>query len=283
MSGNFDPKVPYYSGSKFPLTTFLASEVRRMIAEAADGVSVHDQVDEWLQLQNIKSVLPGPDDLLVETFPHGIRHFLVAYPFEGRLAHQTLGMLLTRRLDRMGGKPLGFVATDYALAIWGVADIGQKLLRGEPSIEALFDADMLGDDLEEWMDGSFMLKRTFRYCAQIAGLVHRKAGFGRGGEMTGRQVTISTDLIYDVLRSHEPDHILLKATRADAATGLLDVRRLSDMLGRIEGHIRHVDLPKISPMAVPIMLEKGREPIEGVAQEELMAGAADELLAEAAL
>ena len=279
----FDPKVPYYSGSKFPLTSFLAAEVRRMIADAAEGISIHDQVDEWLQLQNLKSVLPGPEELLVETFPHGKRHFIALYPFEGRLAHQTLGMLLTRRLDRAGARPMGFVATDYAIAIWAVRDIGQMLRRGEPSVADLFAADMLGDDLEEWMDGSFMLKRTFRYCAQIAGLVHRKAGFGRGGELTGRQVTISTDLIYDVLRSHEPDHILLKATRADAATGLLDVRRLSDMLERIEDHIRHVNLPRISPMAVPIMLEKGIEPIRGTAEEELMAEAADDLLAEAAM
>ena len=276
----FDPKVPYYSGSKFPLTTFLASEVRRMIAEAADGVSVHDQVDEWLQLQNVKSVLPGEDELLVETFQHGLRHFLVAYPFEGRLAHQTLGMLLTRRMERGGARPMGFVATDYAIAIWCMKDVGAWV--ADTGVEALFDADMLGDDLEEWMDGSFMLKRTFRQCAQIAGLVHRRAGFGRGGELTGRQVTISTDLIYDVLRSHEPDHILLKATRADAATGMLDVRRLSDMLARIEGQIRHVHLPRISPMAVPIMLEKGREPIEGASSEAIMAEAADALLAEAA-
>ena len=254
-----------------------------MIADAAEGVSIHDQVDEWLQLQNLKSVLPGPEELLVETFPHGKRHFIALYPFEGRLAHQTLGMLLTRRLDRAGARPMGFVATDYAIAIWAVRDIGQMLRRGEPSVTDLFASDMLGDDLEEWMDGSFMLKRTFRYCAQIAGLVHRKAGFGRGGEMTGRQVTISTDLIYDVLRSHEPDHILLKATRADAATGLLDVRRLSDMLARVEDHIRHVDLPRISPMAVPVMLEKGIEPIRGTAEEELMAEAADDLLAEAAM
>ena len=278
----FDPKVPYYSGSKFPLTTFLAAEVRRMIAEAADGVSIHDQVDEWLQLQNAKSVLPGPDDLLVETFEHGIRHFLVAYPFEGRLAHQTLGMLLTRRLDRAGARPMGFVATDYALAIWAMKDMGRFMEEGADG-EDLFDPDMLGDDLEEWLEGSFMLKRTFRHCAQIAGLVHRKAGFGRGGELTGRQVTISTDLIYDVLRSHEPDHILLRATRADAATGMLDVRRLSDMLQRIEGQIRHVHLGRISPMAVPIMLEKGREPIEGASAEAIMAEAADALLAEASI
>ena len=87
-----------------------------------------------------------------------------------------------------------------------------------------------------------------------------------GKEKTGRQVTFSTDLIYDVLRSHEPDHILLQAARQDAATGLLDIRRLSDMLSRIRGKIDHRPLQKISPFAVPVMLEVGRERVhaEGV-------------------
>jgi Lhr-like helicase len=69
-------------------------------------------------------MLPKRDELLIETFPRGSRCYMVAYPFEGRLAHQTLGMLLTRRLERAGAKPLGFVATDYSLGIWGLEDMG---------------------------------------------------------------------------------------------------------------------------------------------------------------
>ena len=103
----------------------------------------------------------------------------------------------------------------------------------------LFDEDMLGDDLEAWLDESYMLKRTFRNCAVISGLIERRHP---GKEKSGRQVTVSSDLIYDVLRTHEPDHILLQATRADAASGLLDVSRLSDMLSRIRGRIMHKQL-----------------------------------------
>ena len=84
-----------------------------------------------------------------------------------------------------------------------------------------------------------------------------------------------------MLRSHEPDHILLQATRADAAVGLLDVRRLADMLSRIRGRIVHKDLERISPLAVPIMLEIGRESVGGSAQESLLAEAADDLIEEA--
>ena len=126
---------------------------------------------------------------------------------------------------------------------------------------------MLGDDLEAWLAESWLLKRTFRNCAVISGLIEKRHP---GKEKSGRQVTVSADLIYDVLRSHEPDHILLQATRADAASGLLDVRRLGDMLSRIKGRIMHKDLEQISPLAVPIMLEIGKEPVAGEANETLL-------------
>jgi ATP-dependent Lhr-like helicase len=88
------------------------------------------------------------------------------------------------------------------------------------TLARLFDEDMLGDDLEAWLDESYLLKRTFRACATIAGLIEKRHP---GKEKSGRQMTVSADLIYDVLRSHEPDHILLQATRNDARTGLLDI------------------------------------------------------------
>ncbi|MDY8110275.1 ligase-associated DNA damage response DEXH box helicase [Fulvimarina sp. 2208YS6-2-32] len=261
-----EPKVPYWGGSKFPLTTFLAGEVRAMLADPARWSQLPEQVGQWLALQAQKSVIPGPQDLLVETFPRGPHFFMVLYPFEGRIAHQTLGMLLTRRLERARAKPLGFVATDYAISIWGKADMGAMIRDGRIALDDLFDEDMLGDDLEAWMGDSWLLKRTFRQCAVIAQLVQRNQP---GQEKTGRQVTVSTDLVYDVLRAHEPDHILLKATWADAASGLLDVARVSDLLARIKHHIVHKPLDKISPLAVPVMLEAGRERVEGEARDEV--------------
>ncbi|PZU83753.1 MAG: ligase-associated DNA damage response DEXH box helicase [Shinella sp.] len=273
-----DPKIPAYAGGKFPLSTYLAEQVRAMLDDPARRAGLPDQVRDWLEIQREKSILPKRGELLIETFPRANRFFLVAYPFEGRLAHQTLGMLLTRRLERMGAKPLGFVATDYSLAIWGLEDMGTMVASGRLRLSDLFDEDMLGDDLEAWLDESWMLKRTFRTCAVIAGLIEKRHP---GKEKSGRQVTVSADLIYDVLRSHEPDHILLEATRQDAAAGLLDIARLGDMLKRIKGHITHKRLDHISPLAVPVMLEIGREPVAGEAQEHVLAEAADDLIAEA--
>jgi ATP-dependent Lhr-like helicase len=275
---SLDPKIPSYAGGKFPLSTYLADQVRSMIADPDRWGDLPDQVRDWLSIQKDKSMLPKRDELLIETFPRGSRCYMVAYPFEGRLAHQTLGMLLTRRLERAGAKPLGFVCTDYSLGIWGLEDLGEMIRSGRLSLADLFDEDMLGDDLEAWLDESFLLKRTFRNCAVIAGLIERRHP---GKEKTGRQVTVSADLIYDVLRSHEPDHILLQATRQDAGTGLLDISRLGDMLRRIKGHITHRALDHISPLAVPVMLEIGKEAVPGEAHDALLAEAADDLIAEA--
>jgi ATP-dependent Lhr-like helicase len=273
-----DPKVPAYEGGKFPLSTYLAARVRAILADKSAWSALPDQVREWLEIQQWRSLLPKAGDLLVETFPRAAKYYLVCYPFEGRLAHQTLGMLLTRRLERARMRPLGFVANEYALAVWGLGDIALHIKRGDLSLAQLFDQDMLGDDLEAWLAESALMKRTFRSCAIIAGLIERRFP---GEEKSRRQLTISTDLVYDVLRKHQGDHILLRAARADAATGLLDIKRLSEMLSRIRGRIVHKALDHVSPLSVPVMLEIGRETVYGEAADSLLAEAADELVKEA--
>ena len=218
---------------------------------------------EWLRLQRLKSELPPKDGLLVETFPRGGKWFLVAYTFEGKLAHQTLGMLLTKRMEKLGMAPLGYVGTDYVLAIWSAF---------EPhDVAALFTEDILGDEMEEWLAESSMLRRTFRNIATIAGLIEKNHP---GQEKSGRQMTMNSDLIYDVLRRHQPDHILLRATRAEAAQGLTDVARIAALLARVQGRIRHRALEQVSPLAVPALIEDGREWVAGGAEDALLAEAA---------
>ena len=273
-----DPKVPAYEGGKFPLSTYLAARVRAILAKPEEWRALPEQVREWLEIQQWRSILPKAGDLLVETFPRAANHYLVCYPFEGRLAHQTLGMLLTRRLERARLRPLGFVANEYALAIWGLGDIALHIKRGDFSLAQLFDEDMLGDDLEAWLAELALMKRTFRSCAIIAGLIEKRFP---GEEKSRRQLTISTDLVYDVLRKHQPDHILLRAAHSDAATGLLDIKRLAEMLSRIRGQIVHKALHHVSPLSVPVLLEIGRESVYGEASDMLLAEAADELVREA--
>ena len=273
-----DPKIPSYAGGKFPLSTFLAERVRRMLSNPAEWPRLPRQVSDWLALQARKSVIPKRTEMLVETFPRGERFHLVAFPFEGRLAHQTLGMLLTRRLERLRLKPMGFVCNDYGLSVWGLSDLSAAIAAGRLSLDNLFDEDMLGDDLEAWLQESALMKRTFRQCAVIAGLIERRFP---GQEKSGRQVTMSTDLVYDVLRRHEPDHLLLRAARADAATGLLDIQRLGQCLSRIRGRIIHKALDRVSPLGVSVMLEIGREAVYGEASDAILAEAVAMMMEEA--
>jgi ATP-dependent Lhr-like helicase len=267
-----NPKIPSFEGGKFPLSTFLAQRVREMIEDPVRWRDLPEQVRAWLEMQRLRSVIPRADEMLVETFPRAGRYFLVCYPFDGRLCHQSLGMLLTRRLERAGFKPLGFVGSEYSLAIWALGDLRHV------DVNQLFDEDMMGDDLDAWLAESALLKRSFRNCAMIGGLIEKR--FPRE-ERTGRQVTFSSDLIYDVLRSHEPDHILLRAAQQDAATGSLDIRRLGALLKRVRGHMTVRHLTRVSPLAVPALLEIGKVPVGVDASEALLAEASDAIVREA--
>ncbi|MBP9230818.1 MAG: ligase-associated DNA damage response DEXH box helicase [Phenylobacterium sp.] len=268
-----DPKMPSWGGSKFALSTFLAKRVRELMFDETHWNVLPSDVREWLEIQKDRSLIVKEEELLLETFPRGKRNFIVCYPFEGRLAHTTLAMLLTRRLERMGAAPLGFVCNDYAVAVWALNPLDGL------DFDELFAQDMLGDDLESWLSESFMMKRAFKGCAIISGLIERR--FPGEQQKSGRQVTFSTDLIYDVLRRHQPDHLLLRCAREDAATGLVDVARLGQLLARIKGKIRHAALDHLSPFSVPILLEIGKERTPGAAGEMVLAEAESDLIAEA--
>ena len=265
-----EPNVPSYMGTRMPFTTHLSSRVRGYLADPSSWHGFHEQVLEWLNAQLDRSSMPAEDELLIETFPRRGRFYMVIYAFVGWNAHQTLAMLVTKRMERFGLKPIGFNASDYILCIWGLEPVD------DPA--ALFDVDILGEELEDWMADSSLLKRTFRNVAVVAGLIERRHP---GQEKTGRQVTINSDLIYDVLRKYQPDHVLLRATYAEAAVGLLDVKRLADFLTSVQGKIRHHSLEKLSPLALPVMLEIGKEVVPGEADEAVLAAAADELIEEA--
>ena len=265
-----EPKVPAYAGGRLPLSPGLAQTVRQLLNDPQTRKHLPPMVQEWLSIQTWVSELPSEEKLLIETFPRGDRHYMVAYCFSGRNAHQTLGMLLTRRMEREGYGPLGFVATDYAIAVWSRHKVSHP--------EQLFTTDILGDDLEEWMSESSMLKRSFRQVAIISGLIDKNSP---GTEKSRKQVTINSDLIYDVLRQHQPDHLLLEATRADAARGMTDIARLSDLLVTYEGRLSHQALTRVSPLSVPLLLEVGRESVTASAVDELLSELESELVNEA--
>jgi len=253
-------EIPSYMGARMPLTTHLATRVQAMLTDRAGWGRMPDDVREWLEMQDWRSRLPDPDELLVESFPHGGRAYSVFYTFAGWTANQSLGMLITRRMESAGAAPMGFVANDYALAVWGL-----KPVR-DPA--ALLSPTILADEFDDWVRSSYLLRRAFREVAVISGLVERQLP---GQRKTGRQVTFSTDLIYDVLRKYEPDHLLIEAAWADARARLTDLGRLADLLDRAAERLVHVELDRVSPLAVPVLVMIGRESLPmGAADEDLL-------------
>lgn len=253
-------RIPTYGGSRMPLSTSLADRVRAFLADRRAWDRFPEDVHDWLEMQDRRSVLPRPGQLLVETFPREGRHYMVAYSFEGWNAHQSLGMLVTRRMEAQGLKPLGFVASDYALACYGLEKVT------DPA--SLFSPDILENEFVDWVQQSHLLKRAFREVAVIGGLVERQHP---GKRKTGRQVTFSTDLIYDVLRKYEPGHLLLQAAWDDARARMTDVGRLANLLDRAGGTMLHVDLERVSPLAVPVLVLIGREKVAtGSADDDLL-------------
>ena len=265
-------RIVTYGGQRMSMSTHLANRVRHMLCDRNDWHRFPDDVSEWLEVQSERSVLPEPHQLLVETFPHEGQHFMVAYSFEGWNAHQSLGMLLTKRMEKAGLKPLGFVANDYGLACYGLEPIKDP--------KSLFSADILEQEFVDWVESSYLLKTAFREVAVIGGLVERHHP---GKKKSGRQVSFSTDLIYDVLRRYEPEHLLLRAAWDDARRRMTELGRLVRLVDRASATMLHVEVERITPMAVPLMVIVGREalPSGAEADESLLVQA--EQLADAAM
>lgn len=256
-----EPKIPSYVGGQMPLSTFLAEGVKTLLADPKQWQDLPADVLEWLELQRAYSKVPSPKKVLIEQFPFRQSQYTLFYTFDGRKAHQTLGMLLTRRMEKLDLKPLSFSITDYGLSICSVEPIQ------ESHIPSLFNPDILGDELENWMLESPMLKRSFRRVAMVSGLIEQQYHSQR---KTMRQVTFSTDLIYDTLREYDPDHVLLRVTREDAERELLDLRRLADLLIRYVGQTEFVKLDKVSPLAIPIVLDVRSEAVKGAGRDALL-------------
>jgi ATP-dependent helicase Lhr and Lhr-like helicase len=264
-------RIVTYGGQRMSMSTHLANRVRHMLCDRNDWHRFPQDVSEWLEVQSERSVLPEPHQLLVETFPHEGHHYMVAYSFEGWNAHQSLGMLITRRMETAGLKPLGFVANDYGLACYGLEPIRDP--------KSLFSPDILEQEFVTWVESSMLLKTAFREVAVIGGLVERHHP---GKKKSGRQVSFSTDLIYDVLRRYEPEHLLLRAAWDDARRRMTELGRLVRLVDRASATMLHVELERITPMAVPLMVIVGREALPpGAEADESLLMQAEELANEA--
>ena len=267
-----DPKIAVFMGTKLAMSTQLSHRVQRILRDTDTWPTLPGHTERWLRQQAQFSQIPDPDRLLVESFRRGERAYLCIYGFAGRNAMQTLGLLITKRMEADGLNPLGFVSTDYALLIWGLDPVT------DPA--PLLSPEGLREGLDLWLSRNAVMKKTFRNVATVAGLIQRNS---IGARKSGKQATFSSDILYDTLLKYDPDHLMMRITRDEALRGLVDFGRIEEMLQRTAGRIDHVTAPHITPMAAPLLLEVGKVPIRGAAEERLLEEEAGRLIAEAGL
>nr|WP_275411551.1 ligase-associated DNA damage response DEXH box helicase [Shimia biformata] len=265
------PKIATFMGTKFATSTQLSQRILRMFQQQR-WPELPPHTADWLALQRDVSQLPQPGRLLIESFPHDGRNHVCVYGFAGRNAQQTLGLLLTKRMEEQGLAPMGFVSTDYATLIWGLDAVT------DPA--PLLDRDRLHQGLDTWLAGNSLMRKSFRAVATISGLLDRNV---IGQRRTGRQTSFSSSILYDTLMKYDPGHLLLDITREEAMRGLVDFARIDEMLERVGDRIDHVTLDRVTPLAAPLFLEVGKVSVPGSADERLLAEETAALMAEAGL
>ena len=269
---NKEPRIATYIGYKWTTSVQLAERIQALLSDPSSWADLPSHTRFWLGLQHEVSRMPEPGRLLVESFPRDGRHHLCFYGFAGRNAHQTLALLITKGMEERGLEPLGFVATDYAALIWGLQPV--------PDIRPFLRHDGVAEALDSWLKGNAVMKRTFRSAAIIAGLIERNFP---GKRTSGRQATFSSDILYDTLHRYDPDHLMLRITEEEAMRGHIDFGRVELLLESVGDRIDQVRLDRVSPLAAPLFLERGRVPIKGVAEARLIEEEAARLMAEAGL
>lgn len=270
-NANKQPKIATFMGTKFATSTKLSDRILDSFENQSWKDLPADTVN-WLNKQKEFSQLPVRNSLLIETFFRKSRHYLVVYGFAGRNANQTLGLILSKKLEELNLAPLGFVANDYATLIWGLEKVENPI--------QLFKFSEIELGLDKWFSGNALMKRTFKAVASISGLIDRNLP---GLRKSGRQTTFSSDILYDTLVKYDPTHLLLKITKDEAMKGLIDFSRIEEMFKRVDDNIIHKNLPHVSPLAAPMLLEVGTIPIEGQARELLLKNEANSLMKEAGL
>ncbi len=250
--------IPRWQGARMPLTTELSRAVRDVLERVRGGDLTGAELTAArpvLALQQDRSLIPAPDELLIERCETREGHHLFVYPFEGRLVHEGLAALTAWRLAAIAPVTLTFACNDY----------GFELLSPEPApieeglASGLFSGRHLVHDIEASLNAAELARRAFREIARVAGLVF--TGYPGRGKRTS-QVQASSGLLYDVFARHDPDHLLLRQARRDVLERQLEASRLARTLERLAtARVRLVDVGQPTPLAFPLLVDRTREQV----------------------
>lgn len=250
--GRGDGVVPRWQGGQLPLSMALGSELESVLSGADDSAEAR-WLAPLLALQQQVSALPGPDRVLLEDVRRREGQFLFVYPFAGRHVHEALAALLALRCTRQQRNSIGYAVNDHGL----VLAPAQAIDLDAAQWHALFSPDQLLDDLRAAVNLGELARRQFRGIARVAGLLVPSLPGGMPRSL--RQLQASAGLLYDVLREHDPEHLLLALAEREVLHDSLDLPGLRQVLVRIGARRMSMQRPaSLSPLGFPLWAERLR-------------------------
>ena len=243
--------IPSWQGSRMSLSTEV-SEVLREEVSALDENRSREKVklEPLLEIQKKLSHIPKTQELLIEQLEDKEGYHVLMYPFEGRMIHEGMAMLIAYRISKIKKLSLSLAMNDYGFEL--LSD--QEIPLMEALEEDLFCLENLLEDISASCNMSEMGRRKFRDIAAISGLTFK--GFP-GKLQKERHLQSSSALFFEVFRDYEPDNLLLQQAYEEVLYTELDADRMRKALKRIDGQeliIKTLSQP--SPFAFPIMVDR---------------------------
>lgn len=247
-----DGLVPRWQGGRLPLSEALGQEMEAVFAAPPTSPEMR-WLAPLLTLQSRISMLPGPTSLLVEVVRRREGQFVFVYPFAGRQINEGVAALMALRLARLQPNTLGYAANDYGFVLAPARAVELDVA----GMRALLQPAGLLHDLRDSLNLAELARRQFRDIARVSGMLV-PALPGRTPRSL-RQLQASSGLLYDVLRQHDPDHILLGLAEREVLHGQLDLDSLAATLHRLQGRTLCLQSPRtLGPLSFPLWAERLR-------------------------
>lgn len=247
--------VPRWNGGRLPLSTQLASAVRRQLQAARDGHLHYEEmaaVAPILAIQAKWSRIPVPGEFLIEQVKSRDGYHLFAFPLAGRLVHEGLSTLLAYRLTQREPSTISAFANDYGFELLSP----DPLTLTDQDWDELLSTDHLLEDVLVCVNTTELARRQFRDIARIAGLIF--SGYP-GSKKSMRQLQTSSGLLFEVFRDFDPGNLLLDEARREVLDQQLDMQRLRTTLEELASMERVViETPRLTPFAFPIWADRLR-------------------------
>ncbi len=250
-------KVPAWMGGRLTLSAQMSKLLREELYSASQSrqkQSIEIQsLSPVFDRQRKESIVPKPNEFLIETFKTRDGYHHVFYPFEGRFVHEAMGSLLSYRISLLTPISFSLAFNDYGFELLSDKAVDmQQVLDND-----LFTTEYLFEDLQKSLNSTEMARRKFRDIAVISGLVF--TGYPEKG-IKMKHLQSSSQLLFDVFKDYEPDNLLYLQAFRETFEHQLEEGRLRLALERIaQQEIVWKACQKPTPFSFPIITDRLRE------------------------